>query len=384
MKALKTILQIHNQYIYKGGEDSVFDNECEMLRKKSHHVIKLTANNENIRNIIKCRKEFYEQLDKILLTEKIDVAHIHNIYHIIGNKIFEVLAKHKIPIVQTLHNFRFLCPAGLFLDNQGNICEKCSNGNFSPCVLKKCYQTSYVKSLGMAYLSKGGRSVVNQYVNQFIALNTFSRNKFIQNGFNESTISVKSNFLSTTQLHKENKSEYFLYVGRLSHEKGIKTLIEAFIGSNFPLVIAGSGSDDYLNPLKKLTEKSKNIQFVGYVSGQEKEELIRNAIALIIPSNCYENFPMSILEAYRNQKSVIVSNIGGLPSIVKDGNTGLLFEVGNSNSLKNAVNLMTVHNNFNKLGQAGYSYFLENFTEERNYKQLIEIYQKAIENRAKQ
>lgn len=372
------ILQIHNQYQYKGGEDTVFDNECTMLVNHGHHVIRLVASNDSISNIIKSRKEFYEELNHILANEKVDIAHIHNVYHIIGNRIYTLLNEVNIPIVQTLHNFRFLCPAGLFLDNQNNICEKCIHGNFIPCFQKKCYQNSYLKSLGMLVLAKDGRKKVQKCVNQFIALNSFSKSKFVEAGFQGEKISIKSNFLTTSKDYIQSSHDFFLYVGRLSTEKGIETLINTFIDLDYPLKIAGSGIDSYVDSLKELTKKNNKIEFVGYVSGQEKEELVQNAISLIIPSNCYENFPMSILEAYSFKKPVIASNIGGLPSIVKDGETGLLFEAGNSEALKNAVHKMVEDDRFIELGNNGYEYYQENFTEKQNYRQLMEIYESAI------
>ncbi|MEA5458972.1 glycosyltransferase family 4 protein [Arcicella sp. LKC2W] len=377
------ILQIHNFYIFKGGEDEVVLAEKQMLEQKGHNVISLTIHNEVMNSYFSKKKEFYEVLMNIIVSQKIDVAHIHNVYHIIGNNIYKTLATYNIPIVQTLHNFRFLCPSGLFLDNQNNVCERCINGNVTSCVLKKCYQKSYIKSLGMALLANKGRKVVNNYVDEFIALNSFSKNKFVESGFKEENISVKSNFLKIEKKEFVNTYSYFLYVGRLSPEKGIETLIKAFAQSNLPLKIAGSGTEIYVEELKKLAKNNKNIEFIGFVSGQAKEKIFQNAISLIIPSNCYENFPISILEAYGLRKPVICSNIGGLPSIVKNGVTGLLFESGSSDSLLQAVNAITENNQFEVFGQNGYDYFLNNFTEEYNYQQLMAIYNSAIENREK-
>ena len=189
------ILQIHNEYQFKGGEDNVVGAERRLLLLGGNEVFSLVAHNKSIKHLFSERRKFFVELNNIITHHSIDVAHIHNVYHIIGNDVYELLASKNIPLVQTLHNFRFLCPAGLFMDNDHQICEKCSEGNFISCTLKKCYQKSYVKSYGMALLAKDGRNEVLKYVDKFIALNEFSKNKFIQNGFESNKMVVKSNFI---------------------------------------------------------------------------------------------------------------------------------------------------------------------------------------------
>ena len=338
------ILQIHNEYQFKGGEDKVVEAERKLLLSMGNEVFSIIAHNKSIKHLFSERRRFYAELDAILVNNIIDVAHIHNVYHIIGNDIYELLASKNIPIVQTLHNFRFLCPAGLFMDNNHQICEKCSDGSFINCTLKKCYQKSYVKSLGMSMLAKNGRNTVLKYVDKFIVLNSFSKDKFIVSGFAKEKMVVKSNFISEIQLTPSNY-QFILYIGRLSPEKGVETLIEAFSNLNYHLKIAGSGEEDYVKKLKKSAEENSNIEFVGYIDGAEK---------------------------------VIASNIGGLPFIVKDKETGLLFEAGNAEDLKKAVNNMIENDNFIALGKKGYEYYKENFTEKQNYHQLIDIYERAI------
>lgn len=375
------ILQIHNEYKFRGGEDSVVDAEKELLKKNGNEVFQIIANNNNIKFFFKERKRFYKTLDSIVNENKIDIVHIHNVYHIIGNDLYKLLSFQNIPIVQTLHNFRFLCPAGLFMDNLHHICEKCSQGSFINCTLKKCYQNSHLKSFGMSVLAKNGRENVLKYVDKFIVLNEFSRNKFVQYGFNPEKLVVKSNFIDEIEL-APSEYNFILYIGRLSSEKGIETLIEAFVSLGLPLKIAGSGEEIYVSKLKALAEKNKQIEFLGYVQGDSKNELIKKCQLLIIPSLCYENFPVSILEAYSYGKPIIASNIGGIPFIVKDGETGYLFEPGNSESLKEAVIKILENDKFIELGINGYKYFSENFTEKQNYEQLIEIYKSAIEEKA--
>jgi glycosyltransferase involved in cell wall biosynthesis len=372
------ILQIHNEYQFKGGEDIVVEVERKQLLSGGNEVFSLIANNKSIKHLFSERKIYYEQLNSIIEQHSIEVAHIHNVYHIIGNDLYKLLSFQNIPIVQTLHNFRFLCPAGLFMDNSHHICEKCSQGSFINCALKKCYQNSHLKSFGMSVLAKNGRENVLKYVDKFIVLNEFSRNKFVQYGFNPDKLVVKSNFIDDIKL-ATSEYNFILYIGRLSPEKGVESLIEAFVRLELPIKIAGSGDEVYVGKLKALAEKNKQIEFLGYVQGESKDELIKKSQLLIIPSLCYENFPVSILEAYSYGKPIIASNIGGIPFIVKDGETGYLFEPGNIESLKEAVIKILENDKFIELGINGFKYFSENFTEKQNYPQLMEIYQSAIE-----
>lgn len=376
------ILQIHNEYKFRGGEDSVVRAEEELLKKNGNEVFKAIANNHHLKSFFNERKKFYQILTKIITENRIDIVHIHNVYHIIGNDIYRLIYSMNIPIVQTLHNFRFLCPAGLFMDNSHQICEKCSQGSFINCTLKKCYQNSHFKSLGMSILAKNGKNEVVKYVDRFIVLNEFSKSRFLKYGFNPDRFVVKSNFIEARKF-VPTEYNYILYIGRLSPEKGVETLIEAFIQLRMPLKIAGSGDEIYVNKLKVLAEKNKQIEFLGYVEGGIKEELIKKTKFLIIPSLCYENFPVSILDAYSFSKPIIASNIGGIPYIVKNGETGFLFEPGNFLSLKAVVEKMLEKDRFIEMGVNGYKYFSENFTEKQNYEQLMSIYGSAIEERAK-
>lgn len=377
------ILQIHNFYQFKGGEDGVVEAERRMLEKAGHEVISAFSHNDKINNLFFTRKQFYKNLDSILMSHRIEVAHIHNVYHIIGNGIYKYLAQKGIPIIQTLHNFRFLCPAGLMLDNQHQICERCSSGSFYHCFTKKCYQQNYVKSFLMQWLVKGGRENITKYVTTFIALNPFFRNKFIEAGFSDSKFVVKPNFLFQTSISAplpNEKKGYGLFLGRLSPEKGIETLIQAFQNISFPLKIAGTGSSDYVNVLKDEARAYPHIEFLGFVSGEEKHQLLIGASFLIVPSVWFENFPVTILEAYAHSKPVIGSAIGGLPFIVKDNITGFLVDPGSSEHLSSAVRAIIQNKTYEQLGQNAHQYFLENFTEQQNYAQLMTIYQSAIDS----
>jgi len=314
------ILQIHNYYKHRGGESFVLNSEKELLEKKGHSVLQLTADNMDIRNIIFERFNFYKRLSKIIEENNIDVAHVHNIYQIIGPSLYRYFQGKGIPVVQTLHNFRFLCINGLFLDNKNKICELCINGGFSNSKNKKCYQKSKLKSLLMANQVNKGRINGLKFIDQFIALNDFAKNKMILGGFEEQKISIKPNFLTEGNSKIIEDKEYALYIGRISEEKGLDVLIKAFSKINFKLKIAGTGN--YLPTVKKLAKNYQNIEFLDHISGAEKESYISKCSFFVVPSKWYEMFPISILEAYQNSKPVIASDLGGLSKIVEDGVTG--------------------------------------------------------------
>jgi len=375
-----TILQIHNKYQKAGGEDFVVEAEKQLLEQQGHTVIQLLADNKSIYKIFFYRKQFYKQLQEILLTSKPDIAHIHNVFHIIGIDIYRYLFKSGIPIIQTLHNYRFLCPNGLFFDNSFKICELCKNGNFKNAFFKKCYQRSFIKSFFMMLFVKKARYEVQKYVSKFIVLSIFAQNKFNEIGFESNKIFLKPNFLvNCLSVNFDiTYNNYILYIGRLSNEKDVESIIDVFRYIDFNIIIAGDG--EKMETLKKIAFGKSNIIFAGYTNGESKEKLLANARFFIFSSRCYENFPISILEAFKYKKAVVASNLGSIPYIIDDGVNGILFEAGNPESLRNAVETMLEDENYKTMGENGYRKFIENYTDEQNYEQLVSIYLKIIGN----
>jgi len=373
------ILQIHNYYKTRGGEAFVVSAEKKMLIGYGHEVIQLTADNADIKNYIAKRRTFYNQLIELIKVNDIDVAHIHNVFHIISNKIYKVLSKHNIPIVQTLHNFRFLCPNGLFLDNDMKICRLCNKGELDHSIKKRCYQNSFIKSLFMARNVRKLRNTGFEVIDQFIALSQYAKQEFILGGIAENKISDKANFIEDGDISVIKDGNYGLFLGRISKEKGIETLIKTFKDIDFKLILAGDGS--YLNSAKIEAELNANISLTGYVSGEIKSELIANSSFLILPSICFEMFPITILEAYGYSKPVIASDLGGLPEIVIHGETGYIFKNNNSKDLFDTINRMIKNRNYLELGKKARQMFENKYTEEKNYRQLITIYEKVIKDK---
>lgn len=345
------ILFIHNKYQFKGGEDQVVEDEKKLLEKNGHIIHAYFRNNREINNYnIKERLLFLinslfsfktlKELNKILKKNNPDVAQVYNIFPLISPSVYWVLKKNRIPIVQMINNFRLLCINGLFLDRKG-ICEKCKNGNFVHGILKKCNRESIIISLLYALITTLIRKYFINKINIFVVSNEFVKQKYVEGGFNPETIKIKPNFINNNyyanQIDK-SPEKYIAYVGRISKEKGIHTLINAMkYCSDIKLKIIGTGPE--LNNIRRFIKDRKlsNIDILGYLSQEEKELILKNTFFLIFPSECYENFPVTILEAYKFGIPIIGSNHGAMISLIEDNVTGFHFKVGDVKDLAQKI-----------------------------------------------
>lgn len=371
------ILQIHNFYVERGGESQVLLNEKRNLENNGHSVFQLTADNKNINNYFQNKYLFFAKLKILLAKNTIDIVHIHNIHYIIGSGIYKYISNKGIAIVQTCHNFRFLCPNGLFLDNNFQICELCSKGNFLFSIYKKCYKGNYTKSLALSIRTKYARRSVIKFVDQFVMLTNFSKEKFTSLKVSEERISIKPNFLYKNKLVPSNDGQYALYIGRLPKDKNVGFLISAFSNLHFKLKIAGTG--ECMEELK--LQATNNIEFMGFVDGSQKETLLANCSFIIIPSKSYDMFPVSILEASKYSKPALVPAHGGFQEIVINNVTGYLFKPNNIDALKNAIEHVVRNKKYLSLGVNAYNRLNEFYNKDLNYNTLINIYEKAILNK---
>ena len=374
------LLQIHNYYRHAGGEEQTMNAERDLLQNHGHSVVQLTAHNNHLFRPFVHRK-FMNNLKKLLKTNNFDVAHVHNVFQIIGSEVYVELHKAKIPIVQSIHNFRFFCINGLFLNNENKTCELCLNNDFRYAVQKKCYHNSALWSMLMRYQVRKAKQEVLKSVNIFVPLNNFAQQKFIAGGFPKDRLIVKPNFLFSQNNNNSTYNSYALYLGRISPEKGLDFFLQTIKSIDFQFIIAGTGVE--YETLKTKFSENKNIQFVGFVSGSEKEKLINESAFMVMPSLCYENFPISILEAYQNAKAVVAPDFGSFSYNVIHNKTGLLYKQNDANSLKQTIETMIENENYIKLGKQAQQHFETNLTDKQNYLQLINIYNQAIENKRK-
>ena len=279
----------------------------------------------------------------------------------------------------TLHNYRLICP-GALLVRGGKVCERCVGASPWHGVLRRCYRGSALQTALVARMISRNRraGTWNHLVDAYIALTDFCRQVFIRGGLPAEKLHVKPNFLSENPLPAESPGAGAVFVGRLSAEKGLRTLLAAWMEfPNVPLTIVGDGPDR--PALQDLAAALPKVSFPGYAGGPEVMARIKQASFLILPSECYENFGRCIVEAYACGRSVVASRLGSMAELVTDGQTGLLFEPGNARDLAAKVKaLLADPAECQRLGRAARAEFEAKYTADRNYEMLLAIYRAAI------
>ena len=396
------ILFIHNFYQSSApsGEDIVFKNEVELLKKNGINVVTYEKYNDEIKEYGFFGKftlplkniwsfETYRELKLLIKREKPDIAHFHNLWYLISPSAYYACKEEGIPVVQTLHNYRIFCTSGcLFRNNK--ICEKCITGNkfkiINNSLKYKCYRNSRIYSLPIAFAEYFHwiKKTWTDKVDAYIALTEFSRNKFIEAGLPSDKIFVKPNFLPNPPEPNYSYQNYACFIGRISQEKGIDILIEAvkFLGnSKYKLKVVGDGK--LRNHIKQKIRKEKinNIEFSGMRSNSEVITILKNAKFLIFPSIAYENFPLVLIESFASGKPVVASRLGPLPELIEDKRTGLFFEPGNSNDLSEKIKWMFENDDLLiQMGKNARTEFEEKYTAEKNFEIILKIYNQVISN----
>ena len=386
------ILLVHNSYQQAGGEDIVFEQERQLLANAGHEVLTYHRNNSEIpkhpsawgrimlaRHTVWSEPTRRELLD-LIQRERPDIAHVHNTFVVVSPAVYWACAEAGIPVVQTLHNYRLFCPAGNFL-RDGKVCEDCVEHGLTESVRYACYRGSRAASTTIAITLAVHRmkGTWSEKIDTYIALTNFSRNKLVSAGLPADKVTVKPNFMHPDPGARRGVGDYALFVGRLSPEKGVLTMIAAWrqLGSAVPLVIAGDGPSRA--EMEQQAAGLARVQFKGRVPREQTLALMKSARFLVFPSEWYESFPMTILEAYACGVPVLASGIGALLEIVKDGETGEIFRVGDPDDLAmKARGLWENPEMTARLGQASRLAFETEYTAAINYRMLIEIYQRTI------
>lgn len=382
----QNILIVHNFYQIHGGEDTVVANEKKLLEEHGHTVWLYSRNNNEIANLSVFRKillpvttifsiRTYREIKRLIKKKHIDIVHVHNTLALISPAVFYAAVSMNVPVIQTLHNFRMLCPNGLFY-RDGYICEDCLKKGLWCSVKHGCYRGSRLQTLVSAAGLKIHRSTGIYGKIYFICLTEFNREKLLE--LNKVTgkeliktdmVFIKPNFtFDASDLSGGGK--YYLFAGRLEKIKGIHILLNAF--SQMPemeLHIAGSGKETYQNQY----EKCLNIKFLGFLSERQLEEEYINAKALVVASQVYEGFPMNLVEAYAHGVPVIVGDIGNAASLVKESYTGIHYQYNNSDSLVNAVKKFEKMN-YKKMRAHAIKEYQDNYMADTNYLILKTIY----------
>ena len=375
------IMVAHNSYQMRGGEDAVVDAEVALLRAHGHRVTEYRRHNDELQGISALHaamdtlwsRRTSRDMDASITATRPDIVHVHNTFPLISPSLYWAAHRHRVPVVQTLHNFRLLCPQAMFL-REGKVCEDCLGQVPWRAVQHACYRESRAQSaaLGSMLIAHRLAGTWQHRVARYIALNEFCRNKFIEGGLPADRIAIKPNFIDFDAPIARPRNG-FLFVGRLSPEKGIDVLASAARQSNgIQIRVAGTG------PSRGTLAGIPYLKELGALSVEQIRDEMCGARALVLPSIWYENFPRTLVEAFACGLPVIASRIGALAELVEDGVTGLLFEPGSATDLASKIQWAQLNPvRFAEMGHQARARFEAHYTPERNYEQLAEIYARA-------
>lgn len=389
------ILLAHDHYRSSApsGEDAVFRNETELLRTHGSRVTLFERFNDEIDESSFNKRlslalngawshATYTDLSHLIRETRPDLAHFHNTFPLISPSAYAACQDNGVPVVQTLHNYRFVCPGALLM-RDGRPCEDCLGTNLLPALRHRCYRGSLAATGAQVWTitSNRWRGTYRNRVNRYIALSKFAVARLVAGGLPAGRIEVKPNFLPDAPLAGEGGGGYAIYIGRLTVEKGVRTLISAWKSvKNLRLKVLGDGA--LRGELEEQVRSDGSaVEFLGFRARSEILTLAAKAEFAVIPSECYEGFPMAVLEAYACGTPVVVARIGSLDEIVIDNRTGVKFEAGSAVDLAMKVNALYLdRNRLGLMRRNARAVFEENYTAENNFRQLMSIYQHAIED----
>jgi glycosyltransferase involved in cell wall biosynthesis len=387
------ILVAHNFYQQAGGEDQCVAAEVAMLRAHGHEVTQYFISNQSIdamnRLELASRTIWSRpascELRQLFRTHRPHIAHFHNTFPLISPAAYYAAQAEDVRVVQTLHNFR-LCCVNALLFREGEVCEACLGKTFPwRGVIHKCYRANRIASAAVATMIATHRvlGTWQNAVDVYIALSESSRRKLVEGGLPAEKIVVKSNFAYPDPGPGAGRGGYAVYVGRLSAEKGIETLLNAWrhLEGGPPLKIIGDGP--LAGTVQEAATQNTPIQWLRSLSHEAVYELVGEASLLVLPSGCYENFPRVVIEAFAKGTPAIVSKLGAMAEIVDDGHTGLHFKPGDPADLAEKVrSIIADLPRLTRMRQAARQKFEQKFTADANHDVLMAIYARAIAQRS--
>ena len=393
---MKTLI-VHNYYQQPGGEDVVARSEKELLRATGNQVVEYVQHNDEIRHYGLAEKltlplrtvwarNSYREIKVLLEREQPDVAHFHNTFPLVSPAAYHACREARVPVVQTLHNYRLLCPAATFFRGE-HTCEECLDHTLWRGVWHGCYRDSRAATAVVALMLAvhRARNSWAKDVNCFIALSEFSRRKFIQGGIAADKIRVKVNFVHPDPGCGDRSGDYALFIGRLSPEKRVITLLAAWkrLRLHIPLLIAGGGPQREMLENYAGKEGLSDIRFLGQLPRAEVIGVLKTAKFLVFTSEWYENLPVTLAEAFACGVPVVCSRLGAMREIVADRRTGLHFTPGDPEDLAQKVQWAWTHpEQLAVMGKEARLEYEAKYTAARNYSLLMEIYQRAIASNA--
>jgi glycosyltransferase involved in cell wall biosynthesis len=401
---MSTLLAINNYYYPRGGSETIFFEHNRMLEGLGWNVVPFSMRHAGnlpspwsdyfidelemngdyslLEKLARVPKVIYSfearrRLSQLLDRVRPDVAHAHNIYHHISPSILGLLKRRGVPTVLTLHDLKIACPAYNMLARDG-VCERCRGGRLYNVVANRCIGGSAVMSLvvGLEALLHKLLGSYRRCVDLFVVPSRFYIDKFCEWGMPRSLFRHVPNFVDLSGYEPRYTSgESFLYFGRIIRQKGVATLIRAAAQARVPLQIAGTGPD--LAAMRELAAQlGANVSFLGHLGGAALRDTVRNARAVVLPSEWYENAPVSVLEAYALGKPVIGARIGGIPELVRENETGVCFQSANSDAL--AASLLDIQaradTEIEQMGRSARQWVEQEFTVEMYRQRILTAY----------
>ncbi len=398
------IIFLNNFFYLRGGSERVMFQEIELLKEKGHEVAVFSQrfeqnlasdysdyfvepiDNSSLKGIGGIRqglnlinnRQAARNFQRLVSEFKPDVIHAHNIYGGLTTSVLAQTRRHGVPCVLTLHDYKLVCPSYLML-NKGRVCNACQGRRYYHCLKNSCHKNSRAASLVYTL-----ESYYNKWLNRwdipryYICPSRFMKAKMLENGYSECKLSYIPNFINASDFQPNYSSgDYVLYAGRMSHEKGILILLQALKGSEIPLKIVGNGPLAEQVKSYIIENDMKYVSLEGYRSGDELAMLYQKAAFSVVPSQWYENAPMSILESYAYGKPVVGADIGGISEMVIDGKTGYLFEHDNIEKMRDIiVSLWSDRQQIEKLGKLAREMVETEYSAVGHYDKLMDLYSK--------
>lgn len=387
------VLVAHNFYQQPGGEDQVFAAECRMLEQHGHEVIRHSVTNDNVALMGKLalakatfwNGKSYRKVYELVKHHKPQVVHFHNTFPLLSPSVYYAARAAGAAVVQSLHNYRLLC-AGATLFRDGEVCEKCLGTTLNlPAASHGCYRGSKMTSAvtGAMLASHRAAGTWNRAVDLYLTLSDFARDKFVANGIDADRVVTKPNCVDPDPGIGTGNGAYALFVARLTEEKGIRPLLEAWklIGRTLPLRIVGDGP--LADEVRTAAQQIPGVDYLGRRPMEEVHRLMGNARVVVVPSIWYEGMPLTIIEAYATGTPVIASRLGAMAELVEHDKTGWLVTPGRPQDLAAQVACVQAMSDerWRELRRAARARFERSFTADAIYNRLLDAYRLAIRRR---
>lgn len=392
------VVIVHNANQQPAGDDVVVAHESEMLEAAGHKVVFFRRSNWDVDSYTGLRKislakstvwnsDTRQDFARVLREEKPDVVHVHNTFVMISPSIYSACCDARVPVIQTLHNYRLLCPAAtLFRD--GKVCQECMQHSLLRSVEHGCYRNSRSATAATAMMLgfHRVRQTWNREVSCFVALSEFSRNKFIEGGLPAEKITVKPNFIDPDPGNRTGDGKYAIFVGRLSAEKRVDMILQAWkrLTTEIPVLIVGGGPEEERLRKQAAQEGIANVRFTGKITREQTIAALNDARFLIFPSEWYEGFPMTLAESFACGTPVICTRMGTMQEVVADERTGLHYSPGDAGDLAQKVEWAWTHPaEVRAMGNEARKEYKLKYTAEKNYPMLMNIYERAMEGQCR-